>query len=398
MQAVKNGDSKNVLLLGFGFYLYTNSGDKNFWLNLSRELSMMLDKIVIVSVNSSPLKFEQEGNIYQYNVQPSFHLNNGGEKGVRFQSLLNSPPWRVVQRSITLLKLIPFLKKLIKLHDIQVIHLMDNFGFLTGLIKLFFPKLKVFATGITYNTHGFPSKPYSLYQRIVFGNLDRVAVSSRAYWEKLIEHGFPGRKVKVIRWGVPLENGDQRASKKRKTNHRNKVILWTGFTQQIKEKSFYLSLSIAQNIIRKNRAIDFIFAFKPECFQERYGVYRGENLQILTTDHQDFLKLLEKVDLLLAPLENLRSTIAPPLSWIECMSLGIPVISNQALGTDEVLKHNLTGFVAKSNQELETLIEEVVEDKDQLKKVSGNAKKWIKENYNLKDIAQDYLKLWGDRW
>ena len=396
VQAVKNGTSKNVLLLGFGFYLQRKSGDKNFWLNLCRELSLMLDKIVIVSVNSSPAKFVQEGNIYQYNFLPSSHLNNCGERGTRLQFLQNSPPWRVIQRSAILIRLIPFLKKIIKSHQIQVIHLMDNFGFLTGLVKLFFPELKVYATGITYNAHSFPSGVYSLYQRLVFGNLDKVAVSSKAYREKLIEHGFPDKKVQVIRWGVPLGNGN--AIGKRKTNHQNKVILWTGFTQQIKEKSFYLSLSIAQNIIRKNRAIDFIFAFKPECFQERYGVYQGESLQIMTTDHQDFLKLLEKVDLLLAPLENLRSTIAPPLSWIECMASGIPVISTPAAGADEVLKHNLTGFVAKSNQELESLIEKVVEDKNQFKEVSSNAKKWVKENYNLKDIAKDYLKFWGETW
>jgi glycosyltransferase involved in cell wall biosynthesis len=398
VQAVKNGTSKNVLLLGFGFYLHKKSGDKNFWLNLSRELSLMLDKIVIVSVNSSPAKFEQEGNIYQYNFLPSFHLNNSGERGTRLQFLKASPPWRVIQRSATLIRLIPFLKRIVKLHQIQVIHLMDNFGFLTGMVKLFFPKLKVYATGITYNTHGFPSKPYSFYQRIVFGNLDKIAVSSKAYKDKLVEHGFSNDKVKVIRWGVPVENGKKRLPKTRKTNRHNRVVLWTGFTQQIKEKSFYLSLSVAQSIIRKNSSVDFIFAFKPECFDKKFGVYQEKNLKIITTEHQDFLELLEKVDLLLAPVENLRSTVAPPLSWIECMSLGIPVISTQAPGADEVLKPNLTGFVAKSNQELESLIEKVVEDKNQFKEVSSNAKKWVKENYNLKDIAQDYLKLWGETW
>lgn len=398
IQVVKSKIPKNVLLIGFGFYLQRKSGDKNFWLSLCRELSFMLDKIVIVSVNSSATKFEQEGNIYQYNVQPSFHQKKAAAKGLSLGFFKDSPPWRVVQRSATLLKLIPFLKRIVKLHQIQVVHLMDNFGFLTGLVKLFFPKLKVSATGITYNTHSFPSGAYSLYQRLVFGNLDRVAVSSKAYQQKLVEHGFSNKKTKVIRWGVPLENGDQRASKKRKTNHRNKVILWTGFTQQIKEKSFYLSLSVAQNIIRKNPAIDFIFAFKPECFQERYGLCQEKNLKVITTDHQEFLKLLDKIDLLLAPVENSNSTIAPPLSWIECMSLGIPVMSTQAPGADEILKHNLTGFVAKSNQELESLIEKVVEDKNQFKEVSANAKKWVKENYNLKDIAKDYLKFWGETW
>jgi glycosyltransferase involved in cell wall biosynthesis len=388
----KRGNSKTVLLLGRGFYLHKQSGDKNFWLNLCRELSPMLDKLVIVSVNSSPVRFEQEGNIHQYNFPFSFPLGSG-KSGPGLKFLNSSPLWRAVRRSATLIRLIPFLKKLTETYQIKTIHLMDNFGFLTGLVKVFFPELKVYATGITYNTHSLPSRLYSFYQRIVFGNLDKVAVSSKAYRQKLLQHGFPGKKVKVIRWGVPLG----KAAGRRRTDHRNKVILWTGFTQQVKEKSFYHSLSVARNIVRKNPAIDFVFAFKPECFQERYGLYQGENLKILTTNNQDFLKLLRGVDLLLAPVEGLNSTIAPPLSWIECMSLGIPVMSTQAPGAGEVLKHNLTGFVAKSNRELESLIEKVVEDKDQLKKVSGNAKKWIKENYNLKNIAEDYLKFWGEK-
>ncbi len=323
----EKGCFKNVLLLGFGFYLHRNSGDKNFWLGLSRELSFMLDKIVIVSANSSPTKFEQEGNIYQYNFQSSFHRKKAGGKDERFQFLKNSPPWRAVQRSATLLKLIPFLKKLVKHHNIQVIHLMDNFGFLTGLVKLFFPKLKVYATAITYNIHSFPAKPYSFYQKIVFGNLDKVVVSSNAYKQKLIEHNFSREKLKVIRWGIPVSNGEERMPENGKAYRSKKVILWTGFTQQVKEKSFYLSLSLAKNILKKNPFVDFIFAFKPECFDKKYEYFRGEHIQVLTTKPEDFKNLLPKVDLLLAPIDNYSSTVAPPLTWIECMSLGIPVIS-----------------------------------------------------------------------
>ncbi len=398
MQTAKRGNSRNVLLLGFGFYLRANNGDKNFWLNLTRELSSMLDQIVILSVNSSPVKFERQGNVCQYNFQPSFHWESpeGNSRGMEF--LRTSPPWRVIQRSATLIRLIPSLKKIVKLHEIETIHLMDNFGFLTGLIKSFFPRQKVCATGITYNTHSFPSGLYSAYQRIVFGNLDKVAVSSKAYRQRLLEHGFPGKKVEVIRWGVPLGGGEKASSPARKTARRKKVILWTGFTQQIKEKSFYVSRAIAQKIIRKNPKVEFVFAFKPECFEKGYGLYQQENLRIMTTDHQDFLKLLSGVDLLLAPLENSKSTVAPPLSWIECMSLGIPVLSTQAPGTEEILKPNLTGFVAKRDQSLESLIEDVVEDKERLRKVSTKARQWVEENYELKQIARDYLKFWGERW
>jgi len=388
--------SENVLLLGFGYCLHRNTGDKNFWTGLSRELSSELNKLVIVSVNSSSVKFEREGNIYLYNVPLFHHRKKDDQKRLGTRFLKYSPCLRVLQRSVTLLKLVPFLKKLVKSHNIQVIHLMDNFGFLTRLIKKAFPELKVYATAITYNIHKSPLKLYSLYQRVIFGEMDKVVVSSKAYKDKLIEHGFSEEKLQVIRWGIPVSNGKEKMPENGKTYRPNKVILWTGFTQQIKKESFYLSLSIAKNIIRRNHLVDFIFAFKPECFDQEYVNFREEHIQVLTTKPENFQNLLLEVDLLLAPIGNYRSTVAPPLTWIECMNFGIPVISTPVPGVDEILIHNQTGFVAKSKQELEELIERVLEERDLLTKVSTRAKEFIKEKYNLTNIAQDYLRLWRE--
>jgi glycosyltransferase involved in cell wall biosynthesis len=385
----------NILLLGFGFYLRRISGDKNFWLELSKELSAELDKLVIVSVNSSPVKFEQEGNIYLYNVQRPLHRKKDDERVLRFQFQKHPLPWEILERTATLFKLIPFLKKMVKLHNIQVIHLMDNFGFSTGLVKTFFPNLGVYATAITYNMHNLPPSLYSFYQKLIFGNLDKIVVSSQAYRERLMEHEVSSEKVEVIHWGVPFPNGPERTHKKRRKKHSSpKSILWTGFTQQIKEKSFNLTLSVAKSPLKGKSSPNFVFAFKPECFHKRYELFQDEHVQVMATSHQDFLKLLEEVDLLLAPLDNLRSTVAPPLTWIECMAMGVPIISTHAPGVDEIIKHNHTGFVAKTNQELGVLMEKVLEDEDLLSEVSRNAKEWVKQNYNLEQIAQDYLRLW----
>jgi glycosyltransferase involved in cell wall biosynthesis len=389
---------ENILLLGFGYYPHRISGDKNFWFELSKELSGELNKVVIVSVNSSPIRFEQKGNIWLYNIQRPFHIEKDKGKILKFQLRSHSLPWEIVERSATMLKLLPLLRRLIKLHNIETIHLMDNFGFSTALAKIFFPKIKVYATAITYNTHNLPLKPYGFYQRIAFGNLDKLVVSSTAYREQLIEHGFSKDKVKVIRWGIPISDKKNRVAKRDKKDASNKVVLWTGFTQQIREKSFNLSLSVAQKIVSQKSNIDFVFAFKSECFNKRYQFFENEHLQIVTTDPERFTELLGRADLLFAPVVRLRSIAAPPLTWIECMAMGIPIISTQAPGVDEVLKHNFTGFVAGSNEELETLIQDVLKDEERLARVSANAKEWVKENYSLKGITQDYLKLWSEKW
>ena len=389
----------NVLLLGFGYYPFRISGDKNFWFDLSKELSGELNKMVIVSINSSPIRFEQKGNIWLYNIQRPFHTKKDDGNILKFQLQRHPLPWEIVERSATMLKLLPLLQKLIKLHNIKVIHLMDNFGFSTALVRLLFPKVKVYATAITYNTHNLPTKPYGSYQRIIFGNLDKLVVSCKAYRDRLIEHGFSKDKIEVIRWGIPITNRKLKvAGKKPRWSSTNKMVLWTGFTQQIREGSFCLSLSVAQKIVSQKPCIDFVFAIKKECYDKAYEFLQGEHLQIITTDSESFTELLNKTDLLLAPVVRLRSIIAPPLTWIECMARGIPVISTQAPGVDEILKHNITGFVAKSGEELETLIQDVLEDEERLAEVSLNARKWVNENYSLKGITQDYLKLWSQKW
>ena len=397
-------DGKNVLLVGFGFYLRRISGDKNFWLGLSRELANRLDKLVIVSVNSSPAEFEQEENIYLYNVPRPLHRKKDDENTLKFQFHRHPLLWEILERSATLLKLIPLLKKLIELHHIKVIHLMDNFGFLTRLIKIALPGLEVYATAITYNKNGLPPRLYSLYQKMIFGNLDKVVVSSNEFKAKLIEDGFSKEKVGVIRWGISMQNGTNMFLEKRKIkgddkkNSSTKVILWTGFTQQVGIKSLQLSLSLARSIIRKKSSVDFIFAIKPECFPKDKRPFEEEHLRVLATTPQEFLKLLERADLLLAPIDNQRSTVAPPLTWIECMAQGIPIMSTQVPGIDEILKHNLTGFVAKSNDGLENLMERVLEKENLLAEVSANAREWVRKKYNLKNIAQDYIKLWEEKW
>jgi glycosyltransferase involved in cell wall biosynthesis len=387
---------ENILLLGFGYYPFRISGDKNFWFDLSRELSGELNKMVMVSVNSSPVRFEQKGNIWLYNVQRPFHTEKDEKSILKFQLRTHPLPWEIVERSATMLKLLPPLQKLIKLHNIKVIHLMDNFGFSTALVRLLFPKVRVYATAITYNTHNLPTKPYGSYQRIIFGNLDKLVVSCKAYRDRLIEHGFSKDKIEVIRWGIPITNRKQKITNRRKHPSTNKVVLWTGFTQQIREGSFQLSLSVAQKITSQKSSIDFVFAVKSESYDKAYEYFQNEHLRIVTTDSEKFTELLNRTDLLLAPVVRLRSIIAPPLTWIECMARGIPIISTQAPGVDEILIHNQTGFVAKSNEELESLIEKVLEDKDLMSEVSINAKELVKEKYNLKDIAQDYLRLWRE--
>ena len=389
---------ENILLLGFGYYPFRISGDKNFWFDLSKELSGELNKMVIVSVNSSPVRFEQKGNIWLYNVQRPFHTEKDEKSILKFQLRTHPLPWEILERSATMVKLPPLLRKLVKLHNIKVIHLMDNFGFSTGLVKLFFPKVKVYATAITYNTHNIPLKPYGSYQRIAFGNLDKLVVSSKAYREKLIEHGFSKDKLEVIRWGIPMANRKLKTANRKRYSSTNKVVLWTGFTQQIREKSFHLSLSVAQKIISQKPSIDFVFAFKSECFNKGYEFFEDEHLRIVTTNSESFMKLLDRVDVLLAPVLRVKSIIAPPLTWIECMARGIPIISTQAPGVEEILKHNVTGFVAKSKEELETLIQDVLEDEERLERVSASAREWVCENYSLKGITKDYLKLWSEKW
>ena len=281
-------------------------------------------------------------------------------------------------KSWAMLCLIPKLKNIIKKDSIDTIHIIDNYGPFMSFLKLFFPGIKIIGTAVTYNP---TSNLYNLFLKWSFSKFDQIISFSDSFEKVLRKLGF--RNVETIHWGII-------PSKKIHTKKYNLIkILWTGYLQQTHEKDFVYSINIAKKIIYDNPLIEFDFIFKPEHFNSIFLKYSQKGITIKQSSGMNFKSELRNYNFLLCPILNLNSTLAPPLTWIECLNVGIPVITTPRKNIEEIIYHKFNGFIIKDN--FEELVKFLNSDKKILNK---NCNRFIKTNYNLNQSALNYQKLW----
>ncbi len=396
-----------IALFGVGFFPHRTAGEKNFYLQLTPLLNELFEEVIVLSVNDQAEdSFTLETDttsVRIYNFKRPLHFGDLS----RFYGITNEvfhyhhrhgPLQELTEKFLTIAMHSCRIKKLIKQHKIDLIYFMDNFGFGMKYMKMITGKKIVFAAA-NYEPRGIL---YDKMQSIFLKNLDAVVTYSHAYRKILTGLQVAPGNSHIIHWGVDTDKfhvvGDKERGELRVRLNLEKdkfIILWTGYIQQIQEDDYYKSISCARKIIQSNPDIEFIFCFKPETYKDKYQKDTGQQLTVLN-GHKDFGDLLSSIDLLFSPTYKLHSTVSPPLTWVEAMSRGIPVLTTEVLGADEIITQNIDGFITKN-------YDTVVSDVERIratgisKEMRLAARKKICENYNIKLIADCYQKTFKEK-
>ena len=396
-------DKIKLMFISIGYFPFSTSGEKNFFYGLSSLIIREIDSIVFLSINDCPeeISIQRNGEIEIpiFNLKRAFHFSRENKHlkvigNNHFYHHLHSPFREISERFLTLLFSLPKIRQIIRKYEINIIHFTDNFGPAMWLIKFSFPKLKICYSPANYEPR---RKFYDFYLRSSFSVLDKIFPLTFAYRNKLIEIGLDEKKINVIRWGIKFP--DNVSTEEKEKIRRNlgyqpddKLFLWTGYIQQINEKDFYQSIQIAKKIVRNMKNTKFLFCFKPECYQDKYKIEENEGIKVLT-NLTNFWQILASADFLFSPIGQVNSTISPPLTWIEAMSLGTPVITTKVGGIDEVILDNKNGFVSDSYDTLYETLVEILRGED-LSLISVKARDFVYQNYNLEQIARKYIDSW----
>ena len=87
-----------------------------------------------------------------------------------------------------------------------------------------------------------------------------------------------------------------------------------------------------------------------------------------------------------------------PISMLESLSCGIPVVAYNSLGIIDLVSDGFNGLITESTPEkLAQGIMSLLKDKDQLSEMSLGAVKFIDENYDMKKSVDKFLNLYGIR-
>lgn len=365
---------KTILLVGTDILPEIGSGDKNFWLELVQKIDQKRIKLVILSINNVSEKNSRYHTIKIYNTKPLF-IN---DKKNTSKKVHKSYHKNYFQKSLTCIKIIPEINKIIKQEKIDAVHFIDNYGPMMFFFKLFIKK-RMTVNAVTYNPTSFL---YDFFLKMSFKGFDEIISYSESYQDLLNTWGF--ENVKTIHWGV---DNKQPILKKQ----LGKKIVWTGFTQQTQIEDFLFSYELAKELVKKDKKIEFCFIFKPEHFKKEFEKYNLPRI-VVRKSEGDYEKTVQKYDYFLCPVLNLKSTLAPPLSWLEALNWGLPLITNKRKGIDNIVKNRYNGLVFNKEKSTDQVLA-FINSKNGT--VIKNCHTVIEKNYNLTKIAKDYEKLWS---
>jgi glycosyltransferase involved in cell wall biosynthesis len=174
------------------------------------------------------------------------------------------------------------------------------------------------------------------------------------------------------------------------------VYLWAGFIQQIRDQDFRVAHRVATQALTRGLEATFVFAFKPETYRPEYGAMarRESGIHVLATDPLQFAALRRAADVFFSPVVGKDTIIGPPLTWIEMMGLGRPIVTTAVPGAEELVEHDKTGYVARDEN---GLVDGLFDLHDRFASMRDACRETVRARYNLLDIRDRYVRLWRGR-
>jgi glycosyltransferase involved in cell wall biosynthesis len=162
--------------------------------------------------------------------------------------------------------------------------------------------------------------------------------------------------------------------------------------QQIQEADFYKAIDVARKVVDQEENINFVFAFKPETYKEKYSEEEGTRIKIVP-GLENFGDVLEAANFFFSPIGDKSSTVSPPLTWLEAMAKGTPIITTDIQGVDELITNGINGFVAQDYEDLPGIILSAVNNTDS-NAISMSCINKVVEDFDIRNSAESYLQMW----
>jgi glycosyltransferase involved in cell wall biosynthesis len=243
-----------------------------------------------------------------------------------------------------------------------------------------------------FSSYAFLSHP--AFSRLYFSQLDcviciseNVARSARNFFKKRIEVIPPC--VDLSPFNSPF-NSSSLDLKKELGIKDEKVITFLGDRES-------KGLGIVINAIKAlkgkvNAKFVIIAGYRREELKERL---KGLEDRVVLVGMVDIPSILSITDIFLAPFLGTFDISDIPLSVLEAMAVGKPVIASKVGGIPEVIKHGENGILIEPRSE--ELIREIlllIEDDKKLKKIGEKARKCVEEYFPAEKVAKRYEDIY----
>lgn len=297
-----------------------------------------------------------------------------------------------------LIKLIVFIYK--NKYDL-IVSITPKSGLLSSIASLVSPvktKVHIFTGQVWSNKNFFYKNFLKFFDKIICFCSNYLICDGKSQRKYLYKNNITKKKIDVLGAGsicgvdtkkFYIIKNKQEIRKKLKFKYSDKILIYVGRINY--EKGIDLLLKSIDNILKNKIQIKLLLVGDDEINVKKLINYKYNKIKKfvkIIPFTNDVNKFLQISDIFVFP--SYREGFG--VSVIEALSCGLPVIVSDTYGLKDSFIHNFNGikFKTGSQKGLENSILSIVEDYSLRKKLSRNARFFIKKNFEKKKVIKLY--------
>jgi len=273
-------------------------------------------------------------------------------------------------------------------NNISVIHTHDYKSLIHGKIATLFSKVR-----LVHHIHGAlgntrSERIYAYVEKIFMIFTDRIITVSQLQKNEIRKNLLLRSKVYHVNNGTLLDSCHEE-----KIHDKSKfsLVMVARFTP---EKNHYLAMDIVKNLLKKGVNIELNLLGDGECMQDVFAYSSGLNISgsVKFIGFKDNVnEYIRESDVLLIT----SKTEGLPMSMLESMALGVPVVSTPVGEIPYIIKESNGGFIARNTSEFISIIDRLSKDTELMESTGKRARMYLEKNLSITAQSQALAKLYS---
>ena len=294
------------------------------------------------------------------------------------------------------------LYKLVKRHDIHIIHVHDQKTALLGvLLKLMCSKVHIMNTAHGWIANSHHAKIKQIIHFLILKIYPLHIAVSEATRRVMIKNGIKAETITTLYNAIDTDywKKSETPATLRDEYHIPEDYKIVGTVGRLsEEKDISTFLAVAAKVLEVDPKVKFVIVGDSkhpslvDALKRRAEELRISNSVVFTGHRTDLLNVYDSFDIFLST----SLTEGLPNTLLESMAMGVPIVATDVGGVPELIQHAVNGFLCKPG-EIDTLLNSVldmVNNPQKCEKLAANGTDYIEQNFSFKSRLDSIEKIY----